>query len=283
MEYIREYDRNTLLGEVRNAVYNIGEVEKITGISKDRLRYYEEKGILNPKKSEHNSYREFSDEDIIQILSIEYYRSMDLGMKEIKQIREQGEIENLSAILQKKSQEVWKKMQELQDIYQELQEGIDCCEHIQKHLNQFSLHPLPPFKILGELADSKAFSEYTKLHDRKRKQTPIIKSMIREITFLDTEIKSNKMLIVELLHEADKNALPNRGIPVYKQCLYTIVEEKIGGPDIMQQVVHKSELWLQQNHYRHQDVVYVMPLVMTYPLGEAMSYLGIYIPVCREE
>lgn len=262
-------------------MYNIGEVEKITGISKDRLRYYEEKGILNPQKSESNSYREFSDEDIIQVLSIEHYRSMDLGMKEIKQIRQQGEIANLSQVLHKKEREVWKKMQELQGIYQALQEGLDCCEHIQQHLNQFSLQPLPRFRILGELADSKAFSEYTRLHDRKKKQTPIIKSMIREITFSDTAIKSNKMLIVEPISKMEET-LPEQIISEYQQCLYTVVEEKVGGPNIMQQTVCKSKQWLELHHYRHQGVVYVKPLVMTYPLGEPVSYLEIYIPVCGE-
>ena len=31
-------------------MYTIGEVEKITGISRDRLRNYEKNGILNPGK-----------------------------------------------------------------------------------------------------------------------------------------------------------------------------------------------------------------------------------------
>ena len=106
-------------------MYNIGEVEKITGISKDRLWYYEEKGILKPQKSEYNSYREFSDEDIFRILSIEYYRSMDLGMKEILSICEQGEIDNLSVILKKKAKEVQKKMQSLQIILQNLEEEME--------------------------------------------------------------------------------------------------------------------------------------------------------------
>ncbi|WP_238918928.1 MerR family DNA-binding transcriptional regulator [Clostridium sp. YIM B02555] len=40
-------------------MYTIGEVAQITGISRDRLRYYEENGILKPKYDASSSYREY--------------------------------------------------------------------------------------------------------------------------------------------------------------------------------------------------------------------------------
>ena len=38
---------------------SIGDVEKITGISKDRLRYYEEKQLIAPVRDLDNSYMTF--------------------------------------------------------------------------------------------------------------------------------------------------------------------------------------------------------------------------------
>lgn len=260
-------------------MYNIGEVEKITGISKDRLRYYEEKGIINPQKSELNSYREFSDEDIIQILSIEYYRSIDLGMKDIQKIREKGEVENLKSILSKKSKEVEKKIRGLQEIYKNLQTEIDYCNHIQQHLNKFSIQKMPIFRVLGEMADSTAFSEYSKLHKKKRKQIPIIKSMIRELCFCNQEVISNKMLIVEQIQDFNEISLLQERIIDNAQCLYTVVEEKFEEPDIMQQSVQEGIIWLQQHKYQSKGIVYIVPIIMTYPLGKMSSYLGVYMPV----
>ena len=39
-------------------MYNIGEVSKYLGISRDTLKFYESKGLINPKKNVENGYRE---------------------------------------------------------------------------------------------------------------------------------------------------------------------------------------------------------------------------------
>ena len=41
---------------------NIKEVELLTQISKQNIRFYEKKGLLHPKRNEENSYRERSEE-----------------------------------------------------------------------------------------------------------------------------------------------------------------------------------------------------------------------------
>ena len=85
-----------------NKSYTIGEVEKITGISKDRLRNYDKLGLLTPTKEEGNCYRKYNEKDIVEILSIEHRRSMDFGMKDIKVIREKGDIETYFNIVSNK-------------------------------------------------------------------------------------------------------------------------------------------------------------------------------------
>lgn len=89
-------------GKEMSIFYTIGEVEKITGISKDRLRNYDKREILKPIQEEHNQYRQYREQDIIEILGVELFRGMDLGLKEIKAIREQGSIDYLQVILQNK-------------------------------------------------------------------------------------------------------------------------------------------------------------------------------------
>lgn len=265
-------------------MYNIGEVEKITGISKDRLRYYEEKGILNPEKSQLNQYREFSEEDILEVLSIEYYRSMDLGMKEIKQIKKQGEIAELSSILSKKMQNVSEEILRLQRVYETLQENITSCRQIQEHLNKYSIRHMPCFKILGELSDSKAFSEYDNLQNLKSKHVPIVKSMMRQITFSDNELETNRMLVVEEVSEEEYEKLPDENrIGGSEECLYTVAEEQVAGQDILQDLFQKTMLWLRQNQYKHQGRAIIRIILMTYKDAEAKSYLGIYVPVCRNK
>lgn len=38
---------------------NIKETEKITGISKQNIRFYESNGLLKPKRNQDNNYREY--------------------------------------------------------------------------------------------------------------------------------------------------------------------------------------------------------------------------------
>ena len=63
--------------------FSIGDVEKLTGISKDRLRYYEEKRLIIPGRNEDNSYRVYDIEEILKLLGIQLYRAMDMSVKDI--------------------------------------------------------------------------------------------------------------------------------------------------------------------------------------------------------
>ncbi|WP_160317717.1 MerR family transcriptional regulator [Pseudobacteroides cellulosolvens] len=40
--------------------YRTGELLKYLGVLRDTLRFYEEKGLLNPEKNDENNYRSYS-------------------------------------------------------------------------------------------------------------------------------------------------------------------------------------------------------------------------------
>ena len=46
----------------------INEVEALVGITKKNIRFYEEKGLINPARSEENKYRDYSEEDDLHII-----------------------------------------------------------------------------------------------------------------------------------------------------------------------------------------------------------------------
>ena len=43
------------------------EIQKLSGLTRKAIEYYEERGLINPKKSE-NGYRDYSEKDM-QILT----------------------------------------------------------------------------------------------------------------------------------------------------------------------------------------------------------------------
>lgn len=61
------------------------EVEKISGLTRKAILYYEDKGLIRPLKGE-NNYRTYSQEDVDRLLQISIYRKLGLSISEIKNI-----------------------------------------------------------------------------------------------------------------------------------------------------------------------------------------------------
>ncbi|MDU6783786.1 MerR family transcriptional regulator [uncultured Peptoniphilus sp.] len=61
------------------------EVEKITGLRRKAILYYEEKKLISPAIEE-NNYRDYSEEDLNRLIKISLYRRIGLNVSEIKNI-----------------------------------------------------------------------------------------------------------------------------------------------------------------------------------------------------
>lgn len=62
---------------------NIKEVAKLFGIKANKLRFYEKKGLLNPKRTD-NGYRVYEEEDLVRLQGILTYRTLELSIEDIK-------------------------------------------------------------------------------------------------------------------------------------------------------------------------------------------------------
>lgn len=67
-------------------IYTISQVAKTFNITTNKIRFYEEKGLLQPLRDIENKYRRFNDEDILRLQSILLYRSIGLSIEKIKDI-----------------------------------------------------------------------------------------------------------------------------------------------------------------------------------------------------
>lgn len=67
--------------------FSIKEVMEITGLSKRTLHYYDEIGLLKPEKKPENKYREYSEQDLISLSKIILLKSLDLDLKDIKELK----------------------------------------------------------------------------------------------------------------------------------------------------------------------------------------------------
>lgn len=75
---------------------NIKQVEKLTGISSQNIRFYEKSGLIHPKRNEENGYREYNEEDVRLLKLVKMFRMLDMPIEQIKlMLFETDELDNL--------------------------------------------------------------------------------------------------------------------------------------------------------------------------------------------
>lgn len=65
---------------------NIKQAETLTGITSKNIRFYEDSGLLHPKRNEQNGYREYTDKDIHRIKLIRMLRKLDMSIDTIREV-----------------------------------------------------------------------------------------------------------------------------------------------------------------------------------------------------
>lgn len=66
---------------------NIGKISKLTEISPSNIRYYEELGLIKPKRNPDNDYRIYSEKDIEKLKEIKLLRKLDISLKDIEKLQ----------------------------------------------------------------------------------------------------------------------------------------------------------------------------------------------------
>lgn len=67
----------------------INEVETVVGLSKKSIRYYEQVGLLSPKRNNLNDYRIYTEEDIDMLKKIKFLRELDVSIEDLKKLKNQ--------------------------------------------------------------------------------------------------------------------------------------------------------------------------------------------------
>lgn len=65
----------------------INEVERLVGVTKKNIRFYEEKGLLAPGRQIQNGYRDYSEADVDMLKRIKLLRKLAVPIDEIKKLQ----------------------------------------------------------------------------------------------------------------------------------------------------------------------------------------------------
>ena len=64
----------------------IQDLENQTGLERPTIRFYEREGLIKPFRTE-NGYRDYSPEDVNQLMKIKLLRKLDFSLEQIKEMR----------------------------------------------------------------------------------------------------------------------------------------------------------------------------------------------------
>lgn len=101
--------------------YRIKDVANHFGITTNKLRYYEKRGLIQPSRDEENGYRVYTEEDMVKIHAILMYRALDLPIEEVTQIIADSSGVGILDILHTQ----WKAINEEMDRLRGLKDSIE--------------------------------------------------------------------------------------------------------------------------------------------------------------
>ncbi len=93
---------------------HIGEIADFYGISADAIRYYEKIGLFSLSREKNNNYRKFDREHLLFIDYIKNLRDMGIPLNKVKLISRELDVAEVDKVLEKQSDDIKKKIDELQ-------------------------------------------------------------------------------------------------------------------------------------------------------------------------
>ncbi len=117
------------------ARYQIGEVADRTGVTQRTLRFYEEKGLLDPPERMEGGFRLYSEDDVTRIEYIKQLQAL-LGftLAEIKEMVEAEELMQAIRGTYRPDRELPARLERVEKVILALQKQMDVVNHKVEHL-----------------------------------------------------------------------------------------------------------------------------------------------------
>ena len=114
----------------------IGELSKVSGLSRDTIRFYEKNGLIAVGKKERrfNNYKEYSEETLKRLLSIKQLKGFGFTLNEIADLLDMLDVneatcKNVSHKIDEKVLLLNQKIKELKAVRKQLLDGKENCQN----------------------------------------------------------------------------------------------------------------------------------------------------------
>lgn len=258
--------------------YRTGELLNYLGVSRDTLRYYEEKGLLSPKKNSENNYRNYDILDVFTIMIIDFYRKRGMTIQQIQSLLKDCDISDMQRLLDTKKHELEKLIYQQQCILKKIEETKRFSENVEEYFDTFTIKPMPLYKVNGEVSDFIEVEEFQNVLSEMNSTTDdMLSQIMRYISFDENGVTGTKMLIVS----SAETKVEGSDYHEHHQCIYTIADEiqpKEEQTDIMGRL-HKAAFEYAKEHgLKLMGEAFAMIRLITYQAKKSRAYMEIFIP-----
>lgn len=263
-------------------MYTVGKVSDFLGVSKDTLKFYEQKGLVNPNKDDANGYRLYDHFDIYDVIATNFYREIDIEIKKIQEIRRSKSVEEIENLLMEKEEAIANEIESKKLLLQRIHSVKQGCERIQEYLGEYTIKEMKPLVVKDEISNFKAYDEYKVIRkNTDHPRTAVTLSNLRRIvSFDDTGITGDRFVVVQDAQNCDFEN--GEEVLSHSRCIYTIVEDGRflnAGNSIDDEVGTFLRTIVQDNGYELLGIVYANILLTSYKEGLERVFLEIYAPI----
>jgi len=94
----------------------VNDVAKLLNLSHEAIRYYESKGIIQPKRETRNGYRHYTDWDIQILITSRMYRQFGFSLEEAAECINRCDVNEISHYLSEKEDNIYQQIRWLKNL-----------------------------------------------------------------------------------------------------------------------------------------------------------------------
>lgn len=263
--------------------YLIGDVANLMGLSRDTLRYYEKRGLLNSHKGD-NGYRYYTDQDISRLVSILYHRKMNISLEDMEHLWKDNTISQLPLIMSNRLKEEEEAIRKHEQTIARLRLTQSDCQRLNSHLNEVLCKDFPAAYIIVPETN---MQESTGLWFQLTQSYPGLDMMYTydEYSYrmpsggLQMDYRNTQLILYKHLVEFVDYDIIDGATPVTKpaKCVYSFRAANTRIPDAGS--LQPMFAWAKEQGIELSDRIYSTFAFQGVDNGQHLYYLEIYIPL----
>lgn len=261
-----------------DTIYHISDVYHNLGLTRETLRYYEEIGLIKPKRNKYSQYREFDLYDMSRLMAIDFFKKRGFSATEIKDLQNAAEKEKYSEAIQGKINLLRKNIEDISEMLARLQKTQNVLSTLDTSL-EFTIKELPLYYIQETISSATAFGEYKDkiLSCLNTDKEDIMSNMIRAITFDENGYKTTRMYIVKPITTTKQ--LRQKTLLECGKCLYTTLIVDIDDTSIPRKMFTLCHEWAKQHKVLFRGVVYIFVQFVILNEQTDKYYYEVWVPL----